>query len=258
MANGIKKFGYTNGSLQKLKVSKAMNLEQFVVDDEDVDSSNSFGASDRSTFTSLGDWGSMTPVRWQDTMYGKSNGFFMQLWKDTLNYVVEKCQKFCGDPADCALIEVGCGTGDVLLGTASKFWYSMGMDINKDFLEYCRKVTPQSVEGKVEFIQGCVTQLSDIVNSHPKLEPSAHPSQRKVVVCVNNTIGIFPKAIKEKAYQQMKEVAGNDGIIVVGFWNGKHFGEALQHFYHMNPVLCGNDSPVLERLGIRFLLILPL
>lgn len=38
---------------------------------------------------------------------------------------------------------------------------------------------------------------------------------------------------------QMKELAGDHGIIIVGFWNGNKFGEALQYFYHRHPELCG-------------------
>ncbi len=128
----------------------------------------------------------------------------------------------------------------MILGIASGFCFSLGMDINEKFVEYCRKVTPRSVEGKAEFIQGCVTHLSDIVKEHIERAPDAHPGQKKVVVCVNNTLGIFPDAIKADAYRQMHEVAGEDGIIIVGFWNGKHFGEGVQHFYNKNPVLCGN------------------
>ncbi len=243
MTNKGKRIDYSNEGFQRDKVSKVINPKPLAVGREDIDSSNSSNSSrlsENNTFIELGDWGNMTPGRWQNVIYGQSNGFFMQLWKDTLNYIVEGCQKFCGDPADCALIEVGCGTGNVLLGIASKFCFNLGIDINKDFLGYARKVTPRSVERKVVFIRGCVTQLTDLLNSHSELAPSTHPSQRKVVVCVNNTIGIFPEPIKDKAYQQMKEVAGEDGIIVVGFWNGKHFGEALQHFYHLNPTLCGN------------------
>lgn len=38
----------------------------------------------------------------------------------------------------------------------------------------------------------------------------------------------------------MKELAGDQGIIIVGFWNGNKFGEALQYFYHKHPELCGS------------------
>lgn len=38
----------------------------------------------------------------------------------------------------------------------------------------------------------------------------------------------------------MKELAGDQGIIIVGFWNGNKFGEALQHFYSEHPELCGS------------------
>ncbi len=159
-----------------------------------------------------------------------------------VQYIVEKCNQYCGNPADCIVVEVGSGTGDVILGVASEFCFSLGMDINENFVEYCRKVTPQAMKGKVEFVQGCVTRLSDIVSDHTKRGPNTHPGQKKIVVCVNNTLGIFPDAIKTDAYQQMNKTAGEDGIIVVGFWNGMRFGEGLQHFYNKNPMLCGNLS----------------
>ena len=38
----------------------------------------------------------------------------------------------------------------------------------------------------------------------------------------------------------MKELAGEDGIIIIGFWNGNKFGEALQYFYNKHPELCGS------------------
>eukprot|EP01084_Bolivina_argentea_P004233 8057_1 len=220
------------------KVSKILNHKhQEVVENGGSNSSSHDG---NNTFTKLGNWGTMSPSRWQDTMYGQANGFFMHLWKDTLKYIMEKCKQYCGNPADCIVVEVGCGTGDVILGIASEFCFSLGMDINEDFIEYCRDVTPRSVEVKAKFVQGCVTHLSDIVREHTERAPNTHPGQTKVVVCVNNTLGIFPDAIKDGAYRQMHEVAGEDGIIIVGFWNGKYFGEGIQHFYNKNPVLCGS------------------
>jgi len=61
----------------------------------------------------------------------------------------------------------------------------------------------------------------------------------KVVICVGNTIGIMPPDLKVKVYQEMKRMAGTDGYMVVVYWNGNKFGDAVQNFYHKNPQLCG-------------------
>jgi len=49
----------------------------------------------------------------------------------------------------------------------------------------------------------------------------------------------MPPEIRKNVYQQMKEMAGTNGYMVVVFWNGNRFGDAVQNFYHKNPQLCG-------------------
>merc|ERR1719399_2699877 len=64
-------------------------------------------------------------------------------------------------------------------------------------------------------------------------------SDTKIVACVGNTIGIIPDNLKERVYQQMTELAGPDGVVVIVYWNARSFGDACQNFYHANPQLCG-------------------
>lgn len=40
----------------------------------------------------------------------------------------------------------------------------------------------------------------DIVGAHPNIEKSTGPT---VVTCVNNTLGVFPDAIKPRTYSQV-------------------------------------------------------
>ncbi|CAM9551728.1 unnamed protein product [Phaeothamnion confervicola] len=176
----------------------------------------------------------MTPQNWHDSMY-YSGSYFMPLWRDTLQYTRDKAAEFCGGAHRCTYIEVGSGTGDVLLGVASDFRYSVGVDINRAFLDYSVEHVPNNIRDKVQFVEGSATELRSLLDAEV-------PGARKgpvVVSCVNNTIGIFPEAIKPATYRQMREVAGPEGIVIVGFWNGNRFGDALQHFYSKHPNLCG-------------------
>jgi hypothetical protein len=186
------------------------------------------------TFSKLGDWSTMTASRWHDAMYFEG-GYFMELWADTIEYTKAKAAEHCGGAGRCTNVEVGSGTGDVILGMKDDFRYSVGLDINAEFLRYSRaRLTPED-EGRVSFIEGSATELMTIMNK----EVPGLRSGPVVVTCVNNTIGIFPDAIKPATYQQLQELAGEDGIVIVGFWNGNKFGDALQHFYARNPQLCG-------------------
>lgn len=46
-------------------------------------------------------------------------------------------------------MEVGCGTGDVILSLAADFKHSLGLDINDGFLAYAKEQTPANIEDKV-------------------------------------------------------------------------------------------------------------
>lgn len=188
------------------------------------------------TFDKKGDWSLMTASRWHDSMYYEGS-YFWQLFHDTQVYTRRATAIYCGSPARCCSVEVGCGTGDVILSLAPDFKQSLGLDINDGFLAYASSQTPENLKHKVSFTKGSATDLIDIVNSHPVTENFSGPT---VVTCVNNTLGVFPDAIKPRTYSQMKELAGEDGIIIIGFWNGNKFGEALQYFYNKHPELCGS------------------
>ena len=50
------------------------------------------------------------------------------------------------------------------------------------------------------FCKGSATDLMDIIGTHPLIEKSTGPT---VVTCVNNTLGVFPDAIKPRTYSQV-------------------------------------------------------
>lgn len=49
----------------------------------------------------------------------------------------------------CCSVEVGCGTGDVILSLAGDFKHSLGLDINDGFLSYAKEHTPERFKDKV-------------------------------------------------------------------------------------------------------------
>ncbi len=49
----------------------------------------------------------------------------------------------------CCSVEVGCGTGDVILSLAADFKHSLGLDINDGFLAYAERQTPEELKEKV-------------------------------------------------------------------------------------------------------------
>eukprot|EP00928_Gymnodinium_smaydae_P022066 TRINITY_DN18654_c0_g2_i2.p1 TRINITY_DN18654_c0_g2~~TRINITY_DN18654_c0_g2_i2.p1 ORF type:complete len:173 (-),score=43.39 TRINITY_DN18654_c0_g2_i2:60-578(-) len=112
------------------------------------------------------------------------------------------------------------------------------MDFNPHFVEFCRQNVPSVVQDRVRHLVGDAQELDTLLKN--ELPDSWNKASRpKVVICVGNTIGIMPPAVRKNVYQQMKNIAGVNGYMVVVYWNGNRFGDAVQNFYHKNPQLCG-------------------
>merc|ERR1719436_994029 len=113
------------------------------------------------------------------------------------------------------------------------------MDFNPHFIDYCKQQVPEASRGHVRHLLGDAQELDDLLKSELPTEWNVE-GRKKVVICVGNTVGIMPPPIRKNVYQKMKEVAGSDGYMVVVYWNGNRFGDAVQNFYHKNPQLCGS------------------
>merc|ERR1711935_820883 len=114
--------------------------------------------------------------------------------------------------------------------------YTLGMDFNPNFIEFCKDNVPDNVKSHVKHIVGDAGELNALLKREV---PDEWMNRSKVVICVGNTIGIMPQELKVKCYQEMAKMAGEDGYMVVVYWNGNKFGDAVQNFYHKNPQLCG-------------------
>merc|ERR1712151_1076933 len=157
----------------------------------------------------------------------------------TTDFIAKLCDELGGNSEKGPLlIEVGCGTGEALLPLFDHAAFSCGMDFNPKFIEFCEQNVPPHHVDHVKHLVGDAQELIALLKS--ELPPAwVEESRPKVVVCVGNTIGIMPAEVRKNVYQQMKLLAGNNGYMVVVYWNGNKFGHAVQHFYNKNPQLCG-------------------
>ena len=128
-----------------------------------------------------------------------------------------------------------CGTGEFIWQLKDDFDRMLGVDLNPNFLEHCRQLSPHMLgdDTLANFV------CADATDLRGALPASFGSSGTRIVTCVGNTIGIIPESARRKVYQEMVRVAGEGGLAVMIYWNAAHFGNALQHFYHANPSLCG-------------------
>jgi len=183
-------------------------------------------------------WSEFTVERWRSAVYVNLS-YFQDLYSDTINFITEigKHMKLRGHRV--SLVEVGCGTGEFIRPIADHFRLSIGVDFNKPFIQFCNENIPKGKEEKMQFVTGDACELVELMRQKA---PKHIWSDTRIVACVGNTIGIIPNELKTRVYQQMAELAGDDGVLIVVYWNARSFGDACQNFYHANPQLCGPFS----------------
>jgi SAM-dependent methyltransferase len=181
-------------------------------------------------------WADFSVERWRSAVYINMS-YFGDLYTDTCDFVCEiaKHMKLRGERV--SLCEVGCGTGEFIRPLAEHFRTVVGVDFNDKFIEFCNSNLPKGKEDKVKFVHGDACELVQLMQ---RKAPARFQADTKIVCCVGNTMGIIPDALKPKIYQQMTELAGPNGVVVIVYWNARHFGDACQNFYHANPQLCGS------------------
>jgi SAM-dependent methyltransferase len=189
-------------------------------------------------------WKEITVDMWRDAVYTNQT-YFGELISDTTEFVKTIAEHIKLGGRRVSLVEVGCGTGEFVRAAADDFRTVVGVDFNKEFIDFCKdNVVPRNI-AKSRYLQGDACHLYDLLKAEFPKAPKRGSrgiefwDDTRVVACVGNTIGIIPDELRPSVYEQMAEVAGSDGVLVMVYWNARWFGDACLNFYHANPKLCG-------------------
>jgi SAM-dependent methyltransferase len=183
-----------------------------------------------------GDWADFDVDKWRSAMF-TAQSFFNELFADTTEFIANLCEELGGKDS-VLLVEVGCGTGEMLVPLAPHAQYVVGMDFNPHFVKFCKQNVPKDEGERMNYLVGDAQELDDLLR-RGLAATWMESSRPKVVMSVGNTVGVMPPNVRQKVYQQMMHLAGPDGYMVVVYWNGNRFGDAVQNFYYKNPQLCG-------------------
>jgi sarcosine/dimethylglycine N-methyltransferase len=172
-------------------------------------------------------WEFMTPLAWHNSI-AQGDSVFIDTYKATRDQVVQTAEKGDYD----VIVEVGCGTGDVIGELDTKI-QCYGLDINREFLDFCRENHPHD---HCDFHEADALHLVDWWKNMGFFEKFKKP----LITCVNNTLNIMPEHLRGGVVEQMLALAGDDGMCMVSYWNGNFFSHAIMNYYKKNPNLCGN------------------
>jgi len=189
-------------------------------------------------------WKEITVEMWRDAVYTNQT-YFGELIADTEDFLQNIAEQIKMGGKRVSFVEVGCGTGEFVRSVTDEFRTVVGVDFNKEFIEFCTEHTVPRCVSKSHYLQGDACHLTDLLESALPKTPTRGSrgvefwDDTRVVACVGNTIGIIPEELRPQVYEEMAEVAGHDGVVVMVYWNAKWFGDACLNFYQANPKLCG-------------------
>jgi len=189
-------------------------------------------------------WKKITVDMWRDAVYTNQT-YFGDLINDTNEFVKNIAEQIKLNGRRVSLVEVGCGTGEFVRANEHEFRTAVGVDFNEEFIAFCKDMAPERRVGSTHYFQGDACDLNDLLKQkfpHRVARGSRGAEfwdDARVVACVGNTIGIIPEELRLRVYDEMADLAGKDGVLVMVYWNARWFGDACLNFYHANPNLCG-------------------
>lgn len=173
-------------------------------------------------------WSELPVDAWKNSVLSEDS-VFHELYKDTHRRTVDACRVGGHD----VIIEVGCGTGEVISHLQDADIPRIGIDINEQFIEHCKS------EYKDQ--SGLTFEVQDATKLEQWWEESGYSNlyHSPLLICPNNTIMIMPECIRDEVLDGMRNVAGSKGRAVVTFWNGMMFSHGVMGYYRRNSDLCG-------------------
>jgi len=174
-------------------------------------------------------WADLSVDAWKNSVRTPDSVFY-ELYNDTRRRIIDACHKHTYD----VVVEVGCGTGEVIGFLEGTDTPRIGVDINEDFIKHCKQ-TYKDKQNDVEFHVADAMKLGDWWKAMGYDKKYKAP----LMVCPNNTIMIMPEEIRDTVIDEMRVVAGLEGRIVITYWNGRMFAHGVMGYYAKNSDLCG-------------------
>ena len=122
---------------------------------------------------------------------------------------------------------MGSGTGRVLFSLYKIFGDSVsycGLDSSEPMIRISNKKLSDLK------IKNTVFQNYDTTNS--SINELFDDETTKIVMCMYNTIGVIPSSKRNQFFDNMKKLAGKDGLALVSAFNGDDFEFAAPKMYH--------------------------
>lgn len=164
---------------------------------------------------------------------------------EEIRIVADLCKKFIRPGKKHTVVDMGSGTGRVLFSLSKILGGSVsfcGLDASEPMIEISRRKQPPQ---NISFVHCDITD-SDIGELF-------RDDSAKIALCMYNTVGVIPPSKREQFFDNMRGLAGSDGLALVSAFNGDDFAFAAPRIYRpMKSMVRRIDDDSFDEQGRAF------
>ena len=155
--------------------------------------------------------------------------------KKEIEILTSLCDVISSSKKHCSIIDMGAGTGRVLFAldknlqnNSIKFF---GVEVSEPMLNRAnQKNLNHDGISNIKFLKHDLTE-PDLLEYFQSGEPN-------IVMCLYNTLGVIPLEKRQQFVDNMRKIAGDNGLTIITAFNGDDFGFVAPKIYHpMMPMI---------------------
>ncbi len=146
---------------------------------------------------------------------------------EEIRITADLCKKIIKPDKKYTVIDLGSGTGRVLFSLYKIFGDSIsyfGLDSSEPMIHISNQKQSDLKINNTTFLNYDTT--------NPSIYELFDNDSIKITMCMYNTVGVIPPSKRNQFFDNMKKLAGEDGLALVSAFNGDDFTFAAPKMYH--------------------------
>ena len=147
------------------------------------------------------------------------------------------CRAICqSNNNNCSIIDMGAGTGRVIFALDKMLQKNsvefVGVDVSEPMIRRAnqKKENHDGNPDNIRFLQIDLTS--------PNLSDRFDSERINIVMCLYNTLGVIPPDKRQSFVDNMRKIAGKEGLAIITTFNGDNFGYVAPRLYRpMMPMI---------------------
>jgi len=139
------------------------------------------------------------------------------------------CRNICQFNKNCSIIDMGAGTGRAIFALDKMLEKDsvefVGVEVSKPMIRRAnqKKENHSRNPNNIKFLQ---LDLTD-----PNLSDHFNSERTNIVMCLYNTLGVIPSEKRQSFVDNMRKIAGKEGLVIITVFNGDNFGFVAPRLY---------------------------